>query len=128
MSDTCRVERIGAADRDLKKIAKKDSKWFLIIVDTIKTVEENGWILCTRSQLIKVLDQNRHVGEIRLPGKGGYRLFFFWHDEASMRVLYITAMPQKKDVEDTKRLNSFVDTAAERRRRYLEQFKKKKDR
>jgi mRNA-degrading endonuclease RelE of RelBE toxin-antitoxin system len=127
MSDSCRVESIGAADRDLVKIAKKDSKWFSLISDAIKAVEDNGWILSTRSELIKVLDQRRHIGEIRLPGKGGYRLIFFWEDERAGRVLYITAMPQKKDVVETKRLNAFVDAAAERRRQFLALKKKMKN-
>jgi mRNA-degrading endonuclease RelE of RelBE toxin-antitoxin system len=125
MSDTCRVESFTAAERDLARIAKKDPKWFLSITNAIKTVEDNGWILSTGSELIKVLDQKKHVGEIRLQGKGGYRVFFFWLDEPSARVLYLTAMPQKKDVIGTKRLNTFVDAAAERRRLYLENLKKK---
>jgi hypothetical protein len=78
MSDTCRVERIQAADRDFARIAKKDPKWFVLIRDAIKAVVDSGWIMSTRSQLIKVLDQKRNVGEIRLMGKGGYRLIFFW--------------------------------------------------
>lgn len=128
MSQNCRVEGTAAAERELGKIVKKDPHWFVVITDAFKTIEENGWVLSTNSQLIKVLDQKRHVGEIKLAGKGGYRVFFFWHDEQSTRVLYLTAMPQKKDVISTQRLNTYVDAAAERRRLFLENLKPKKSR
>jgi hypothetical protein len=88
--------------------------------EAIEAVMENGWILSTSSQLIKVLDQKRHVGEIRDLGSGGYRLFFFWTDAGSSRAIFITAVEKKSKLKGKARVNRFIDAAAELRRRYLE--------
>lgn len=120
MKDTCYLELLDVARRDLAKIAKRDPEWLLAIESAIEAVAEQGWVAATAAQQVKVLDQKRHIGEIRVLGKGGYRLLFFWFDDAGGRVLRITAVLKKKEVEDTRRLNSYVDAAAERRRRFLE--------
>ncbi|HEU0012962.1 MAG TPA: hypothetical protein VFQ45_04730 [Longimicrobium sp.] len=120
MSQGIRVQVLDAARRDLERIAGKDWRGYLLVQKALRLVEDRGWAAAASTELLKVLDQKRHVGEIRVLGRGGYRLFFFWHDDSSGRTLWIAAMPKKKDVEDTNRFNAQVSAVAERRRRFLE--------
>jgi hypothetical protein len=121
MSDTCEVYLLDPADKDLEKIKRKAPERAIFIQEAIAMVEENGWILSTRSQLIKELRTKDQIGEIRDVGSGGYRLFFFWSIEETVRKLFITAVVKKSDVVAKVRLNTYLDAAKKMRDRYLNQ-------
>lgn len=120
MSDTCEVWLLGPADKDLIKIKRDNPKRAVFIQDAIDAVEENGWILSLRSELIKELRPKEQIGEIRDVGSGGYRLFFFWID-GPVRKLFVTAVVQKRDVVARVRLNTYLDAAEKMRDRYLKE-------
>ncbi|HEX2210856.1 MAG TPA: hypothetical protein VHG93_24445 [Longimicrobium sp.] len=84
-------------------------------------VEENGWKLSTKTQVIKVLRNETCVGEIRDVGSGGYRLFMFWHDVEETREPWICRVLPKRDVVGKRRLNEICDAVEELRRRFLEE-------
>jgi mRNA-degrading endonuclease RelE of RelBE toxin-antitoxin system len=121
MSDHCAVFYLPPADRQMKKLAKQDPKRFAIVDGRIQQVEEDGWILSTRSELVKVLRNDLCIGEIRDLGSGGYRLFFFWHDLPEVKELYATHVLPKRDVVGKARLNQVITAVASIRRRFLEE-------
>jgi hypothetical protein len=118
MNDACEIRFLPGAARAFRKIGRTNPERVPFIEDAIGSVLENGWILSVRSRLIKVLDQQRHIGEIRDLGSGGYRLFFFWRDEAAARAIFVTAIEKKSQLKG-RRVNDFVDAAAALRRRYF---------
>ncbi|HEU0299541.1 MAG TPA: hypothetical protein VFR37_08810 [Longimicrobium sp.] len=117
-NDDCNIRLLPGAEKSLGKIARLDAERLGSIEDTMAHVVENGWILSVHSGLIKVLDQRRHIGEIRDLG-GGYRLFFFWRTGRRGRRLYITAIEKKSKLKGKARLNAFIDAAYALRRRYF---------
>jgi hypothetical protein len=119
MSDHCRVFYLPPADRQMRKLAKADPKRFAIVDGRIRQVEEDGWILSTRSELVKVLRNDLCIGEIRDLGSGGYRLFFFWIDVPDARELYVTHALPKRDVVGKARLNEVIAAVARVRERFL---------
>lgn len=119
-NDTCTIEFLPGARKAMRKIRKRDPHRVLFIDHAIRNVVHNGWILSVHGELIKVLDQERHVGEIRDVGRGGYRLFFFWEDGETARTLFLTAIEKKSKLEGKARLNEFIDATAGMRRRYSE--------
>lgn len=121
MSEHCEVRFTGAAIKEMRDVAKKDPRRAAILRDILAQVEENGWKLSTNSQVIKVLRSQTCVGEIRDVGRGGYRMFMFWHDTAAVRELWICRVLPKGDVEGRRRLNNVCDAVEELRRRFLEE-------
>jgi|tagenome__1003787_1003787.scaffolds.fasta_scaffold20989918_10 mRNA-degrading endonuclease RelE of RelBE toxin-antitoxin system len=119
MSDHCAVFYLPPADRQMKKLAKQDPKRFAIVDGRIQQVEEDGWILSTRSELVKVLRNDLCIGEIRDLGSGGYRLFFFWQDLPEVKELYVTHVLPKRDVDAKARLNEVIAAVAKVRERFL---------
>ena len=119
MSDHCHVFYLPPADRQMRKLAKHDPKRFAIVDGRIRQLEEDGWILSTRSELVKVLRNEPCIGEIRDLGSGGYRLFFFWVDAADARELFVTHALPKADVVGKARLNEVVAAVAKVRERFL---------
>lgn len=118
MSDHCRVEFLPGAVRDLRRIAKQDPARLVIIEGKVAQVEEDGWILSTRSELVKVLRSQTCVGEIRDLGSGGYRLFFFWADSEDGRVLYVTHALPKSQVTGRARLSGVLNAVEKLRDRF----------
>lgn len=121
MSDHGEVRFTGAAIKEMRQIATKDAKRAAIIRRLLKQVEENGWKLSVTSEIIKVLRNHTCIAEVRDIGSGGYRLFFFWHDAAAARELWICRVLPKRDVEGTRRLNAVCDAVEAIRRRFLEE-------
>lgn len=121
MSDHCHVFYLPPASREMPKLAKRDPRRFAIIDGRIQQVEEDGWILSTRSELVKVLRSESCVGEIRDLGRGGYRIFFFWFDTPSARELYITHVLPKAEVEGRARLSGIVAAVERVRERFLDE-------
>lgn len=119
-NDTCKICLLPAARRSLRKINKNDAGRLHSINHALTTVTHNGWILSVHSELIKVLNQRQHIGEIRDMGSGGYRLFFFWKDDDSGRTLFVTGIEKKSRLKGKARLNAFIAAAAKMRRRYVE--------
>lgn len=119
MSDHCSVFFLPPADRQMRKLAKADPKRFAIVDGRVRQVEEDGWILSTRSELVKVLRNDLCIGEIRDLGSGGYRLFFFWVDTPEVKELYVTHALPKRDVVGRARLNQVIEAVAAIRRRFL---------
>lgn len=117
-NDTCRIELLPGARKAMRRIRRKDPDRVPFIDHAIRTVVHNGWILSVHAGLIKVLDQPRHVGEIRDLGSGGYRLFFFWTDGASARTLFLTAIEKKSKLKGKARVNALIEATAALRRRY----------
>ena len=119
MTDHCRVFYLPPADRQMRKLAKQDQKRFAIVDGRIQQVEEDGWILSTRSELVKVLRNELCIGEIRDLGSGGYRLFFFWVDAVEAKELFVTHALPKRDVVGKARLNEVIASVAKVRERFL---------
>jgi hypothetical protein len=119
MSDHCSVFFLPPADRQMRKLAKADPKRFAIVDGRVRQVEEDGWILSIRSELVKVLRNDLCIGEIRDLGSGGYRLFFFWVDTAEAKELYVTHALPKRDVVGKARLNRVIEAVAAIRQRFL---------
>jgi len=69
MNDHCRVFFLPPADRQMKKLKKRDATRFVVVEGRIRQVEEDGWILSMRSELVKVLRNEICVGEIRDLGR-----------------------------------------------------------
>jgi hypothetical protein len=118
-SDTCAISFLPGADKAIRKLHRSDPDRLPLIDEVLASVMVNGWILSVHSGAIKVLDQQRQIGEIRDLGSGGYRLFFFWHDGPSSRTLYITALEKKSRLRGKARVNDFIDAANALRRRYF---------
>jgi hypothetical protein len=121
MSEHCTVHLTRQAERDLARLAKRDPKRFLILEAAIGMVEENGWVLSVTSALVKVLREPTRVGEIRDIGKGGYRMFFFWHDRDSARQIWICRVTPKQSVVGRARLNDICNAVEKLRERFLEE-------
>lgn len=121
MSDHCEVRFTAAAAREMKDVAKKDSRRAAILRELIAQVEENGWTLSIHSEAVKVLREQTCVGEIRDVGRGGYRLFMFWHDTEDARELWICRVLPKREVESKRRLSEICDAVEKLRRRFLDE-------
>lgn len=121
MSDKCEVVFLDPAKRDMKKIAKQHPERIPLLEQAVTEVMENGWILSTRSKLIRVLRSDKQIGEIRDLGSGGYRLIFFWEDVPGARQIWVTAIPQKSEVQQRSRLNTFIQAAEKRRKKFLQE-------
>jgi hypothetical protein len=119
MIDSCEVYYLGPGDKAMEKLSASDPLRHLMIEELVHQIEENGWTLSVKSQLIKVLRPKERIGEIRDMGKGGHRLFFFWVETPSSRKLYITSLPKKKDVTGRQRLKTFLDAVESARDRFL---------
>jgi hypothetical protein len=118
-NDTCVIRFLPGADKAIRKLRRSDPDRLPLIEEVLASVLVNGWILSVHGAAIKVLDQQRQIGEIRDLGSGGYRLFFFWHDGPSSRTLYITALEKKSRLKGKARDNDFIDAANALRNRYL---------
>lgn len=118
-NDTCVIRFMPSADKAIRKLRRSDPDRLPLIDEVLASVMVNGWILSVHGAAIKVLDQQGQIGEIRVVGSGGYRLFFFWHDGPSSRTLYITALEKKSRLKGKARVNDFIDAANTLRRRYL---------
>jgi hypothetical protein len=127
MNDCCEVYFLPAADKMYKKLAKANHKRWLMIDEAITQVEEHGWILSTRSELIKVLREDKQIGEIRDMGSGGHRLIFFWFETSRITELYVTALPLKKDVVGKARLNTYIEAADKLRKQFLQELAEHED-
>jgi hypothetical protein len=121
MSEHCEIRFTKAAAREMLGVVGKDPKRAAILRALIAQIEDNGWKLSTNTRAIKVLRSEACVGEIRDVGRGGYRLFMFWHDTADIRELWICRILPKRDVEGTRRLNEICDSVEELRRRFLQE-------
>ncbi len=121
MNDHCAVEFLGPAVKALEKLIKADPSSGLMIESAVTQVQENGWILSTKSRLIRVLKNKSRIGEIREMGPVGHRLSFFWVETPSAKVLYVTAIAKKKDLANRARLNDFITAAEARRTQFLEE-------
>ena len=121
MSDHCEVDFWGPAGKALEKVIRADPVSGLMIENAITQVQENGWILSTKSRLIRVLKNKSRIGEIREMGPVGHRLIFFWVETQSAKILYVTAIAKKKDVANKARLNDFIAAAEARRKQFLEE-------
>jgi hypothetical protein len=121
VNDSCDVVFLPGAARTFRKIGRVDALRVPLIEDAIDNIVDNGWILSVHSGVIKVLDPQRQVGEIRDLGSGGYRLFFFWHDAPSTRILCITTLEKKSKLKGKARVKDFIDAADALRRRYLDE-------
>jgi hypothetical protein len=119
MSDHCRVYYLPPGDRQMRKLAKSDPRRFAIVDGRVRQVEEDGWILSTRSELVKVLRNELCIGELRDLGSGGYRLFFFWIEGVDVKELFVTHALPKRDVVGKARLNRVIAAVAAIRRRFL---------
>jgi hypothetical protein len=119
VNDTCVIRFLPGADKTIRKLRRSDPDRLPLIEEVLASVLVNGWILSVHSAVIKVLDQQRQIGEIRDLGSGGYRLFFFWHDGPSARTLYITALEKKSRLKGKARVNDFIDAAYALRLRYF---------
>jgi mRNA-degrading endonuclease RelE of RelBE toxin-antitoxin system len=120
MSEHLKIQFTRAARRDAEKIGRSDPERLAAIEALLAEVEENGWVLSLRSEAIKVLRSKTCIGEIRLTGSGGYRLFFFWYDTNEARELWVSRILPKRDVTSHRRLSDVLDTVAEVRKRFLE--------
>ena len=96
----------------MRKLAKSDPRRFVLVDGRIRQVEEDGWILSTRSELVKVLRNELCIGEIRDLGSEDYRLFFFWIDGADVKELFVTHALPKRDVVGKARLNRVIAAVA----------------
>ena len=121
MIDKCEVEFLDPAKRDLRKIGSKHPDRIPFVEHAVSQVLENGWMMATGSRLIRPLRPKKQIGEIRDLGAGGYRLIFFWHDTATTRRLYVTAIPLKSEVQQRARLNTFIEAAIKRRDQFLKE-------
>src|ERR1700756_2368257 len=81
---------------------------FHVLHALIGQIEEDGWHLSVRSEVIKVLRPATRIGEIRDLGAGGYRLFFFWIDTWNGKDLLVTRVLPKRAVEGRARLNAVI--------------------
>lgn len=117
-NDTCAIEFLPGARKAMRRIRRRDPGRIPFIDHALRAVVHNGWILSVHGELIKVLDQRRHVGEIRDLGRGGYRLFFFWEEGETARTLFLTAIEKKSKLEGNARLNEFIEATAAMRRRH----------
>lgn len=121
MSENCEAHFIPAARREWDKVAAADPARFAILDNLVEQVEENGWKLSTNAQVIKVLRNDKKIGEIRDVGSGGYRMFFFWHDTTTARELWVCRVVPKRDVEGRRRVNEVCDAVEKLRKRFLKE-------
>lgn len=117
MSEHCVVRFTDPAESVLGKLYR-DHERLASIQSAAARIEEQGWKLSTNSQAIKVLRNHACIGEIRVLGRGGYRLFFFWHDEGDVRTLWVCHLLPKKDVTSKRRLNQICDSVEDCRERF----------
>lgn len=120
MDDDVEVSFLGSGERELRKVAARDPGRFNVLHALIAQIEEDGWHLSVRSELIKVLRSGTRVGEIRDLGPGGYRLFFFWIETGSGKELLVARVLPKRDVEGRARLNTVIASVEAVRARYLD--------
>lgn len=120
MSEHLKIEFTRAARREAEKIGRSDPERLAAMQALLVEVEENGWVLALRSEAIKVLRSRTCIGEIRLTGSGGYRLFFFWHDTEDARELWVSRILPKRDVASHRRLSDVLDAVEQVRKRFLE--------
>jgi hypothetical protein len=121
MSEHCTVQFVGPAERELQKLARRDPRRLLSIQALVRQVEEQGWKLSTNSEAIKVLRRPTCIAEMRSMGRGGYRLFLFWHDEGELRTLWVCRVLPKSDVVGKRRLSDVCDSVEAIRRRFLQE-------
>lgn len=121
MVDHCEVRFTSAAAKQLRDVAKKDSKRAAILGVLIAQVEENGWTLSVHAEIIKVLRDTSCVGEMGDVGSGGYRLFMFWHDTDEAREIWICRVLPKSAVEGKRRLSDLCDSVQALRKRFLQE-------
>jgi hypothetical protein len=114
MGDKCEINWCKPAEKELRKLAKKERLAAVKLQANIGHVEELGWEGAKRVELIKVLKEKTRVGEIRDMGKGGHRAFFYWEEDEASHQIYITAIP-KKNILTQARINDFIDAAEHRR-------------
>ncbi|HEX8694372.1 MAG TPA: hypothetical protein VF746_18265 [Longimicrobium sp.] len=121
MSEHCEVRFTQAAEKELNSVAARDPKRALIIRALVAQVEENGWKLSTKSEVIKVLRNQTCVAEIRDLGSGGYRLFLFWYERERVRELWVCRVLPKQDVVGRKRISKICDAVEKVRERFLKE-------
>lgn len=95
----------------MRKLGRSDPDRIPFILAALARITENGWILSVHGSVIKVLDGQRQIGEIRDMGSGGYRLFFFWIDGRFARTLFVTALEKKSKLKGRARVNDFIEAA-----------------
>jgi len=86
---------LPGADKAIRKLRKTDPDRLPLLDGVLADVLVNGWILSVHSAA-KSSRPAAADREIRDLGSGGYRLFFFWHDEPSPRTLYIIAWKRSR--------------------------------
>jgi hypothetical protein len=118
MDDSCVVVLLAAAERDLGRLARRNPDRFASIQAVIETVVERGWRVSLQNEVIKILDADGQIGEIRDVGRPGHRLFFFWMD-ADIRILYVARVEKKADVTGRARFSACIDATRNARRRFL---------
>src|SRR5688500_3178928 len=121
MNDDCEVRFTKAAAKELRELARKDPKRATILETLIAQVEENGWMLSVKAELLKVLREDACVGELRDVGSGGYRLFMFWNDTEDVREIWVCRVLPKQAVEGRRRLSDLCDSVEALRRRFLDE-------
>lgn len=114
MGDKCEINWCKSAEKEMRKLLKKDKSAVVKLQANIGHVEELGWAKSTRVELIKVLKEETRIGEIRDMGKGGHRAFFYWEEDDTSHQIHITAIP-KKNILTQARVNEFIDAAENRR-------------
>jgi hypothetical protein len=113
----CEVVILGAAQRDIHRITKRDVDAGIDIENAIQQVKDVGWEGATKAALIKSLQPPDNVGEVRVMGSK-LRLIFFWHDEHAVRRLFVTHAVRKSGLKP-RLLQKCKDEAGKRRREYL---------
>lgn len=122
MNEHVEVYLTDAAKRELKRLGKRDPARVQILNSVIEQIEENGWHLSVKAELIKVLRNKTCIGELRDVGSGGYRLFMFWHDASSgVREVWVCRVLPKSDVVGKARLNDVCDAVEKVRDRFYDE-------
>lgn len=107
-----------SGERSLKKLKKRKAEHAVRLESIIDDIENWGWELSKKAEIIKELGKG--IGEIREMGPGGHRPIFFWVDtDRGVRELWITDIPSKKDIIAKLRFNTIKKAAHDRRRDFL---------
>lgn len=114
MGDKCEINWCKPAEKEMRKLAKKDRQAAVKLQANIGHIEDFGWEKSTIVELIKVLKKETRIGEIRDIGKGGHRAIFYWEEDDASHQLNITAIPKKNILTHT-RMNEFIKAAEKRR-------------
>src|SRR5437870_854031 len=95
MGDTCQVSFDKHAMREADKLNKKEPATMAAITETIKHVIAIGWKRSTDTELIKVLDAEEYIGEIRKLREPSYRMIFYYEETEVGYEIVISAIAKK---------------------------------